>query len=78
MVNRFVTAHDSQGRAIFVDVPPVPVSYENVPFGELQLLYTTSGVPVNPADDKDIQAYIAQIPSSRSRLPTALGWRWSA
>ncbi|KAF2674930.1 hypothetical protein BT63DRAFT_24285 [Microthyrium microscopicum] len=60
-VNRFITTHDSNGKAVFSDALPEESTMKGLantsPVMGFALSYTTSTFPVDMAGDKDVTAY---------------------
>ena len=56
--HRFITAHNSSATAVFdTSVPDTPPLLQETPFGFINLLYTTSTIPVDLTKNVDIKNY---------------------
>lgn len=57
--SRFITTHDSSGKAVFSDAIPSEAPVRRVMGGDMEfsLMFTTGGFPVSMSEDKDIESY---------------------
>ncbi|SPO04336.1 related to Cupin domain protein [Cephalotrichum gorgonifer] len=57
--SRYITTHDSEGKARFSDAVPDPAPVRRVMGGDMEfsLMYTTMGFPVSMTDSQDIKTY---------------------
>lgn len=63
-VNRFITAHNAEGKAVFSDAVPETLEWKGLPNGaRFGLGYTTEQYPVDLNDDKDISTYKSYMQS---------------
>jgi len=57
-INRFITAHNAEGQAVFSNAIPEPLGWNKLPNGAgFALGYTTSQYPVDLNQDKDVSTY---------------------
>ena len=57
-INRFITDHDSSGKAIFTTTIPEPLAWSSLPNrAKFALGYTTTASPVSFSDQKDLSTY---------------------
>jgi quercetin dioxygenase-like cupin family protein len=62
-LKRYITAHDSNAKAIFSDALPEDNTFTSLPNGEASfaLGYTTKGFPVDLNAEKDLQLYKSNL-----------------
>ena len=57
-INRFITAHNAEGKAVFSDKVPEALGWDKLPNGAgFALGYTTEQYPVDLNQDKDVSKY---------------------
>jgi quercetin dioxygenase-like cupin family protein len=54
---RYITTHDSSGKAVFSDTYPTAAPTQENPFGILATIYTTSQFPADLTADADFKLY---------------------
>ena len=55
--NRYITTHDSKGKAVFSTSYPTTAPFADTPFATIATIYTTSQFPASLTADADLKQY---------------------